>query len=164
MLLLVRNDTNPWYWILDEYFLVYFTVFSTLCPDLVAFFNVITSWLTIKQHPDFNFSITLVWILIAFTFKKSIKIHGQKKELFISFLVVKSASDYLSSYRFSKHLKLIGFSWWFCNILHRACFSCYWSYSILSEANQVKFLSKMKIFSSSNWCKNLHVAKYLRLD
>ena len=134
MLLLVRNDTNPWYWILDEYFLVYFTVFSTLCPDLVIFFNVITSWLTFKQHPDFNFSKTLVWILIAFTFKKSIKIHGQKKELFISFLVVKSASDYLSSYRFGKHLKLRMFFWWFCSDLHGEWFYCFGSYSILPKA------------------------------
>ena len=94
-----------------EYFLVYSTLFCVFCPILVASFQLNHPLTTSKQRPGRNFSIALVQILKGFTHNKSIEIHGQIKELFTSFSAVKSASEYLSLYRFGTYLKLIRFFW-----------------------------------------------------
>ena len=138
--------------------------FLYFAPFWMIISTFINPWQTTINTQVPIFSITLISILKAFTFTKSIEIHGQIKELFISFLVVKSASNFLSLCRFGEHLMLIRFFWWFCPYLQRECFYCFWFYSILYEANKVKFMSKVKIFSSSNWWKNRHMAKYVCLD
>ena len=95
----------------DEYFLVCFTLFFVFYPILVASYQFNHPLTTSQQRPSINLSITLVGIFKGFTFKKSIKIHGQIEELFKGFLAVKSASEYLSLYRFGNNLKLIWFFW-----------------------------------------------------
>ena len=94
-----------------EYFLVYSTLFCVFCPILVASFQLYHPLTTSKQRPGRNLSIALVHILKVFTYNKSIEIHGQIKKLFTSFAAVKSASEYLSLYRFGTYLNLSGFFW-----------------------------------------------------
>jgi len=96
---------------ITEYFLVYSTLFCVFCPILVASFQLNHPLTTSKQRPGRNFSTALVQILKGFTHKKSMEIHGQIKELIISFSAVKSASENLSLYRFGAYLKLIRFFW-----------------------------------------------------